>query len=142
MTGFDISKLTQDNAIAEVTFKVGVVKDDDGNDVSGFVIVGKNSQQYQDISKLLRKEGIQQASKRSSAIDASTDDGAAKLIDKLATNETRIAKAIIVDWFGFNQNGTELPFNEDIVSMMLDKMPYWQTLVLSALEKDANFMKG
>lgn len=138
--GFDISKLDTLDA-ANVTHRVVVIKDVDGEDVSGFIIVGKNSAQYQEANNIMRKGNIQRSAKRSKQIDASTDEGATIVATTIEKNERAIALAVCVDWFGFTAGGQEMSFNKDTLEVMLDKMPQWRVLINQALDTDANFMK-
>ena len=59
-----------------ITFDVVVARDDNGDPVSGFKIVGKNSAEYQSASNDIRIANIMRASKRQKSIDTSTEDGA------------------------------------------------------------------
>ena len=126
-----------------VTFKVGVILDEDGEAISGFEIVGKNSPQYQDVTSGVRMDNIQRAGKRGKAIDSSTEQGAKVMADTMIRNERKIAEAIIVNWFGFTEDDEITPaaFDTSIVSAMLDQNPNWVTVALAALENNANFMK-
>jgi hypothetical protein len=139
--GFDISNLTSDN-VQDVTFRVGVVKNEEGDDISGFIIVGKNSTRYQEIQHEIRVSNLAVSSKRKTNVDASTPEGAELLVSKMEVNENKIALAVVVGYFGFLSNGNEIVFDEDTVQLMFEKKPQWQQQVLVALEKDVNFMKG
>ena len=139
-TGFEVS-LLDDVETKQVTFNVAVIEDADGEDVSGFVIVGKNSPEFQTANNTVRIENIMRASKRSKQIDSSTEDGAALLAKTVTGNEKSIALACVVDWFGFNLEGAPMKFDKATVEKMFTKFPQWQVMVSNALEVDANFMK-
>ena len=140
MTGFDLSTLDT-SEVAQVTFKVPVIEDMDGEPISGFVIVGKNSPQFQTASSTVRIDNIKRASKRNKQIDSSTDEGAAAISRSVAMNEKALALAVVVDWFGFNDKGQPMPFDIALVEKLFAKFPQWQVKVNIALDNDANFMK-
>lgn len=138
----DISFLDAQADVAPVTARVAVVIDSDGEDVSGFIILSKDSPEFQAVQTQLRIEGVQKSAKRKSAIDASTDDGA-KTFNRLVTaNETRLALSVVTGWFGFTSNGADVPFDVAMVAKMFEKKPTWQAKVLAGLEAEANFIKG
>lgn len=140
MSGFDISNLDSADT-NQITNKVVMIEDEDGEAVTGFIIVGKNSQEYQNASNAIRIEGIKRASKRNKQIDTSTDEGASIVSRTVSANEKTIAMAVTVDWFGFNKEGEPIPFDKAIVEKLFEKYPQWQAKVNSALESDKNFMK-
>lgn len=138
--GFDIDNLDKEEVV-QATHKVGVVFNDEGEMVSGFVIVGKNSPQYQQANDALRIQNIKRASKRNKQVDASTDEGAKLISNTASANEKALASAVVVDWFGFNKGGSPLAFDKAVADTMLAKFPTWQAAVTAALEVDGNFMK-
>lgn len=140
VTGFDIEDLEKNDG--PVTHRVSVIDDVDGNPVSGFVIVGKNSEEYRKVTHDIRVENIKRAAKRKQQIDTSTDVGAAVVASTVDKNDRAIALGIVVGWFGMKSNGKLLQFDKDIVEKMFDKYPTWQEKVLRELEVEANFMKA
>jgi hypothetical protein len=138
--GFEIDDIDS-SVIDRNTFNVAVIEDADGEPISGFVIVGKNSAEYQAATVAIRAANIKRSAKRAKAIDTSTDEGAATVASTIASNERAIAMAVIVDWFGFNSEGQPASFDRSKVEKMLSKFPQWQARVNAALEVDANFMK-
>lgn len=137
--GFDLSQLdaTEDN-----TTKVVVISDIDGNDQCGFVIVGKNSPEFQEASRQVRIDGLKRSAKRKTALDTSTDEGAAVVAKMIETNELTLATSVVKGWFGFQTNGVDAPFDKAIVAKMLSKYPTWKDKITTALDNDANFIKG
>lgn len=135
--GFEIEDL--DNAV-EATHKVAVIKDEDGEPVTGFIIVGKNSQQYQNATAEIRAANIQRASKRSKQIDTATEAGSKLVAETLVNNERVQAMAVVVGWFGFNSEGAPLDFNKAMVEKMLLRKPTWVEEITKALDNDANFI--
>nr|WP_315249322.1 hypothetical protein [uncultured Duganella sp.] len=140
-TGFDIANLAATAQALAVTHNVDVLYDDDGNAVAGFVIVGKNSPEYQAESHAVRAEGHQRSATRKSAIDAKTDEGANKLVDIIDSNATRLALSVVVDWYGFTSDGAKVPFDKKLVAAAFKKFPTWEDKVSAALEADSNFLK-
>lgn len=139
-SGFDLMNLLAEND-APATFKVPLIFDADGAPVSGLIIVGKNSPQYQEIEKKVRVDNVVRSSNRKTAIDSTTEAGAEVLINTVDRNNRTTAIGVTVGWYGFVMNGAESPFDPDTVGKMFDKYPTWQGKVLTALEADANFLK-
>lgn len=137
--GFEVGDLDKD--VADVTHRVAVITDEDGEPVSGFVIVGKNSKAYQDAATVVRVNNIQRAAKRNKQVDSSTPEGAAVIAKTVADNEHALALAVVTDWFGFNLEGAPMQFDRNVVDKMFRKFPQWQLRVNAALDNDANFMK-
>ena len=138
-TGFDLNQL---DVVEDNLFSVGVVTNIDGNDECGFLIVGKNSPEFQEASRQVRIDGLKRSSKRKTALDTSTDEGAGAVSKIIETNEMTLATSVVKGWFGFKTNGEDAPFDKAIVSKMLTKFPTWKDKITAALENDANFIKG
>lgn len=140
VNGFDISNL--DNLATDNSHRVPVLFDENGDDKSGFIIVGKNSSQFQAESRALRQESLMRGSRRKTAPDASTPEGAKSLSELIATNERRLATSVVVGWFGFVANGEEVAFDAKVAQALLTKYPTWVEKINNALDVDSNFMKG
>lgn len=136
--GFDLDQLDNDQVI---THSVAVLQDDDGNDVTGFIIVGKNSPEYQEASKSVRINNIKRASRRKGQIDSASDVGAALIAKTVEEGDRALALSVVIGWFGMLKNGQLMKFDKEVVAKMFQKYPQWQAKVLAALEDDANFMK-
>lgn len=137
--GFDIDNMSVDSG--PVTHSVSVIDDVDGNSVSGFVIVGKNSNEYQSAVRAIRIENIKRAAKRKTQIDSSTDEGAAFIARTVDQSDRTTALAVTVGWYGMNSGGKPMAFDKMVVERMFQRYPTWQQKVLAALEEDANFIK-
>ncbi len=135
--GVDISALPETG----ITYDVPVIFDDDGEPLSGFRIVGKNSPEYRAQANINRAKALQRGAKKRTAIDASTERGAAELADLIDTNDRSLVMSVVVGWFGFTSGGKEAPFDKAMVANWFDKYPTWADKVAAELEKDANFMK-
>lgn len=139
--GFDISNLAA-AAVVGKTFNVDVMFDDDGNATAGFIIVGKNSPEYQAEAHAVRAEGHQRSAVRKTAIDAKTDEGANKLVDLIDSNATRLALSVIKGWYGFTSAGAPVPYERAHGLAAFKKFPTWEDKVNAALEVDSNFLKA
>jgi len=139
--GFDISNLAT-IATAPATFNVDLIFNADGDPVSGLVCVGKNSDEYQTITKQIRAENLKRGARTGTAIDTKTDEGAIHAVELTTENSKRIALAVVVDWYGFTNGDATAPFDKNMVKAGLDKFPTWVDAVQMGLEKDANFMKS
>lgn len=136
---FDIGSM---DTVTHSTFRVSVIDYANGEPKSGFVIVGKNSEEYRKAAHHIRVEGLMRASKRKSLLDTSSTEGAESMAEAIEINDIRQATAVVVDWFGFANNGVVAPYDAAVVKRMLVKFPTWRQKVLDALENDANFIKG
>ena len=140
-SGFSIDNL-DDAANSAATFRVAVIVDADGEDKSGFVIVGKNSPEYQAAARAIRIDGLKRSSKRKSALDTSTDEGAGVVAKAIDANELTLAASVVVDWFGFASNGASAAYSKETAAKLLAKYPTWREKITAALDVDANFIKG
>lgn len=134
---FDIDNL---DGLVGKTHKVGVRFNDDGDPISGFLIVGKNSPEYLAAENQIRAEGVQRGAKRKEQIDSTTIEGASTVVDIMNKNDRTKALAVTVGWFGWNKGGVTLEFDKSILVQMLDKMPTWQDAILGDLDKEGNFI--
>ncbi len=138
--GFDIDSLPAE--AGQITYDVPLIFNADGDAISGYRVVGKNSPEYQTEFEAVRVEGIMKAGRRKVALDTSTPEGAATLARMIKGQETRIALAVVVGWFGFQKGGVDAPFDKEVVRATFKKYPTWRTKVSDALENDGNFIKG
>lgn len=139
--GFNIDNLDSLHPDSATT-RVAVLYTDEGEEKSGFIIAGKNSSMYQDAARAIRVDGLVKSSKRKTALDSSTQEGAeafAKLIDG---NEVTLACSVVVGWFGFASNGQVAVFNKPTAEKMLCKYPTWREKISQALSIEENFTKG
>jgi hypothetical protein len=139
---FDLDDILADKPI---TFDVAVISDDDGNPVSGFRIVSRNSDQARAAERAVRIENQKAAAKRNKAIDAKTDDGAAKIIDIVDSQNAARAAAIVVDWFGWTKKDADgkqvpRPFEAAMVPTILKQKRTWVEQILAAQAEDNNFL--
>lgn len=128
-----------------LTFDVGVIFDDEGNAISGFRIVSRNSDQARAAERAVRIENQKAASKRNKAIDTKTDEGAAKVIDIVDSQNLARAGAVVVDWFGWTKkdaDGKPVPrqFDATLIPAILKQKPTWVERILHAMAEDNNFL--
>lgn len=138
--GFELDAILAVQEIAP-TIQVSVIDDEDGNSVSGFYIVSKNSVEYQNAANSVRIDNIKRNAKRTTQIDSSNDAGATQLANIVKSNERSISLAVVVGWYGFNIEGAAAAFDKSKVEKMFDARPTWQDKVMKALEADAGFIK-
>lgn len=126
---------------SQITHRVPVIFDEEGNAKAGFIIVGKNSPQYLDVTGKSRVGNIMKSAARKKAIDTSTEEGAKILTSTLDNNESATALAVTTGWFGFGVEGADAPFDRAVVDKMFAKFPTWKAKVLADLDNDGNFIK-
>lgn len=139
--GFDISLLTGDAASIFKTHIVSVMFDADGNHKAGFEIVGKNSEQYQDVIRATSTTAIKRSVTKSQQIDAKTDEGAGALYDLGVDRNMKIAMAVVTGLPGFKDNGADVPVTGEFLKAVFTKFPTWQDKILADLEAESNFLK-
>jgi hypothetical protein len=138
-TSYDLDAILAD-ADKPITFKVGVIFDADGEPVSGFHIVGRNSEQHRKVDKALRIVNQKAAAARSKAIDQKTDAGAEKVITVVDDQNVARCAAVVVDWFGWDKNGVPRPFDAGVMPAILKQKPTWVEKIQFALFEDNNFL--
>ena len=139
---FDLDRDEQDKTAAEEPIRIAVAVDDEGNDVCGFFVAGKNSSAYQKESQRIRAAALRRASNRKGVSDSSTEAGSVALAKSIDDSELSLASAIAIDWFGFARNNVPVPFDRAVASGLLAKYPTWREKIIAAVEADANFTKA
>ena len=125
----------------EQTKRVAVVRDDDGKEAIGFVIVGKNSKRYRDRAAQLRAAGIRKQANKRTRIDTKTEEGSVAFSEMLEQNEVELAIAVVVDYFGLMQRGEPFPCTPENTRALFAKMPSWREQVSAELEAEDGFLK-
>jgi hypothetical protein len=121
--------------------KVGIAFDDDGAPTSGFVIVGKDSDEYRKCANDLRATGIRRQANKRTRIDTKTEEGALEFAEVIQQNEFELACSVIVDWFGFTRNGELMAFDKSIARRMLEARQSWAQRISAELENEDGFLK-
>jgi hypothetical protein len=123
-----------------ITHKVGVIFDADGEPVSGFYIVGRNSDEHRKVDKALRIVNQQAAAMRNKAIDQKTEAGAAKVVSIADDQNVARCAAVTVGWFGWDKGGVPRPFDASAMPTILKQKPTWVEKIQIALYEDNNFL--
>lgn len=123
----------------------------------GFRLVGTGSDEYSDAMRQIALIDVKEAAQRSKAagevgagdaagLDASTDAGAALVVDSSKQRREIIARRCIVGWFGWTigegDNQREAEFTPDNLNRVLASRPAWLYSIVAAVENDANFISG
>jgi hypothetical protein len=133
----DISQLAD---AGDLTQRVGVVFNDEGEPTVGFVIVGKDSQQYREAAERLRVAGVKRNAIKGTRIDTKTEEGALAFDRLVQKNEVELAVAVVVGWFGFTSGGQPAPFSVEAVRTAFKARPTWRERVSGAVENEAGFL--
>jgi hypothetical protein len=131
-----------ENIKEEGTQRVAIEWDDEGEPTAGFIIVSKNSDEYQKTSAKHRQRQMRRQSVKKTRFDLKTEEGAQELDSTLQENQLELAQAVAVDWFGFNNRGTPLPFDKNMSNMFIAQKPVWRDRILASLEDEASFLKN
>jgi hypothetical protein len=124
------------------TQRVAVAWDEEGEPTDGFVIVGKDSEEYQKTIAGQRQKAIRRQAVKRTRFDLKTEEGAEQLDATLRQNEFEIAAAVVVGWYGFTVKGEPAKFVKERVVQILAVKPSWKDRILAALEDDAAFLKS
>lgn len=136
---FDLDKFLSTPAEA-ITHKVGVAFDDDGEPTAGFVIVGKDSQQYRQAEASIQAKALTKGAHKNTRIDLKKAEDSAKFVGLIDEQNTARAVAVVVDMFGFTQGGQPIPFSAETVAKLFAAKPTWRDKVLAALEVEESFL--
>jgi hypothetical protein len=123
------------------TQRVAVGWDEEGEPQEGFIIVGKDSDEYQKTIAGQRQRAIRRQAVKRTRFDLKTEEGAEQLDATLRQNEFEVAAAVCVGWFGFTVNGQPAQFVKERVVQILAVKPSWKDRILAALEDEAAFLK-
>jgi hypothetical protein len=124
------------------TQRVAVGWDEEGEPQEGFIIVGKDSDEYQRTIAAQRQKAIRRQAVKRTRFDLKTEEGAEQLDNTLRQNEFEVAAAVVVGWFGFTIKGQPAPFVKERVTQMLAVRPSWKDRIIAALEDEAAFLKS
>jgi hypothetical protein len=141
-TSYDLDAIiaADTDASKPITFDVAVISDADGNPVSGFRIVSRNSPQARAADRAVRIANQKAAAMRNKAIDMKTDAGAEKVIDISDGQNLARATAAVVDWFGWDKGGVPRPIDAAAMPAILKAKPTWVIEILAAQAEDNNFL--
>lgn len=109
--------------------------------LSGFTVLGSNSEQYQDVARKWHLKNIKNTA-RGRSVDAGTEDGASQLVDRLTSRDKEIVYACIVGIYGFESQGQPVALNNENLDTIFAARPTWLARVLASIENERLFMKG
>jgi hypothetical protein len=135
----ELRDLEQD---AKELIDVTLVLDDEGNPVSGFKVVGADSEEYQEADRAWKVKNVQKSARRGHAIQAASETGAMELVNLVAKREFTIAEACIKEIYGFESDGEPALLNSDTLKAIFSKKPTWRTKVVMAIEAEQVFTKA
>ena len=134
--------LVKSKAAQQITSDVVFEYDEKGDPKVGFKVVGPDSPQYRAEQERQRREGLKRrinSSKR--AQKDKTDEGQAELDRLYQENMTRNAIAVVVDWFGFeNDDGTAAAFDADQLPAIFAAKISWRDKVAEAVYQEDAFL--
>ncbi|CAA2106003.1 hypothetical protein [Variovorax paradoxus] len=105
----------------------------------GFVVVGPASPEYSAADRRIQMLNIQDANKRKTSADLTTEAGAGAVVDGGSVRQMIIIQACTVGWFGFTDGGKPFEFSAENLARMLKARPNWVGRLLGAIENEANF---
>ncbi len=121
---------------------VPLLFDDNGEPTDGFKVVGANSQEYQDADRKWKLANVRKSARRGRGLEASTETGAAELVDLMSRRERAIASACIKEIYGFTSNGVLAELSEDTLSAIFTARPTWCSKVVAQIEDERVFIKA
>lgn len=127
------------------TFDVVVgYQDKDGmpGDPVGFKVLGPGSDEYLKAERAIQLLNVKEAAIRKSAVDLSTDDGAAIVVDGAARRRNLMIDHCVVGWFGFMQGDQPAEFSLERLHKILRARPSWVLRLSAEIENEANFAVG
>ena len=124
-------------------FNVDVGQRDDGAPV-GFVVLGTSSEAYAKADREIQLINVKQAgSRKGIALDSTTDEGAAFIVDGTEEFKDIVFKHCVLDWYGFTKGETEpAEFSMELFLKLIRARPLWARKLLVSIEDEANFVVG
>jgi hypothetical protein len=139
---FDIDAIEQST---RSTFDVVVGHQDiDGKpgDPVGFRVLGPGSDEYAAAERAIQIMNVKEAALRKTAVDLTTDDGAALVADGGAKRRQVMVDHCVIGWFGFMQGDQPAEFNKANLARILKARPLWCARLVGEIENEANFGAG
>jgi len=119
---------------------VPMVTDKDGEPTDGFKVIGIHSDQYRDVARALAiRDYVRSAQREGPPIDAKTEEGAGEMLDQQIEREFEIARACIVEIYGFTKDGNPAPLDEQTLRTIFKARPTWQAKVNAVIMSEARF---
>jgi hypothetical protein len=123
------------------TIDVKVGENEKGEPV-GFKVLGPGSEEYAAADREIQILNIKEAAVRRSAVDLTTDDGAALVADGAERRDRLKLERCVVGWFGFTQADKPAEFTKDNLLRVLKARPTWARMIANAIEDEAAFTQG
>lgn len=134
----DISQAT---ASLDTTFRVVFEYDENGNEKTGFVVVGIDSPQCREESSRQRKANFKKRINGGKPTNYyKTEEGQSDLDATSQADMTAMALAGTVDWFGFTENGAPKSFDKAVLAQVFAARVSWRDKAYEAINDAANFL--
>lgn len=134
----EIQDLKQEAELIDVPLQF----DQEGNPVDGLKVVGADSDEYQAADRVWKVKSVRKTARRGRLIEASTETGAAELIDQVAKRELAICIACTKAIYGFTVGGKPAELTEENLTEIFRRKPTWRFKVLTAIEAEQPFIKA
>lgn len=123
---------------------VPLVVDEEGNVVTGFKVLGSNSEAYQKAARRADLQNVKRATARGRPIDGRTDEGANQLLDTVERRELTIVLACIDEAYGFvdEQGNEHQPTTEELTELFTTLRPAWRKKLFTVIESEGNSLRG
>ena len=119
---------------------VPLVVDKDGKPTDGVKVLGIHSDEYRDVARALAiRDYVRSANRDGPPIDAKTEEGAGEMLDQQIEREFEIARACIVEIYGFTKDGNPAPLDEETLRTIFTARPTWQAKVNAVIMSEARF---
>jgi hypothetical protein len=119
-----------------------VVGNRDNGDPVGFKVIGPGSQEYEDAERAIQLLNVKEAASRRGALDMTSDEGAATVVDAGDKRRQMLIDKCVVGWFGFTIADKPAEFTPVNLARVLKSRPLWKAKLLAAIEDEQAFIKG
>lgn len=127
--------------LSQITTEVVLTRNDDGTPKAGFLVVGMDSPQAREEIEAQRTSAIERRKSRGGKkMDPNSPEGQALFNEIFQENQTNLAAACTVGWFGFTDNGQPAAFDREKVRGMYAKYTTWRDLAQNQISDGANFL--
>ena len=127
---------------AEAVIDVPLLHDVNGKATDGVKVVGVNSQKYQEAERAWRVTNLLKTAERGGAIDSTQKAGAEEIVANVNAHRLLIAKACVVEIYGFTINGEKMPLDEKHLDALFAARPSWVARVLNSIEAEDVFTEA
>ena len=125
----------------DTTFRVVLEFDEDGNEKTGFVVVGIDAPQCREEAARQRKANFKKRINGGKPTNYyKTAEGQAALDAQSQADMTDMAIAGTIDWFGFTENGAPKAFDKNVLAAIFAVRASWRDKVYASIEDATNFL--